>query len=269
MNDPRAVLDPALIERLYAHALDFVDESRRLIQAAQRAGFEVSRKSDGSYVTNIDVEVEQRLRALIERHYPEHGVVGEEQPAHNPGAAFQWILDPIDGTEDFVHHVPTFGTIVALHYHGSPIVGVLDHPALDLRASAAFGRGSYRNGVRVRLADADPAPAQARVVLSARANFTRYREEGAKFDRLARAFSNHRIYRSCLGHALVATGAVDAMVDYQDRLWDIAAVEVLVAEAGGVFRVVDEFAAPDGGRLYSTVFGKPAVVARLLALLRE
>ena len=266
MDDVRHEINAREVAELHAAALDLVDMARAIIARAWAGGFTVERKSDGSFVTNADLEVEQRLRASIALRYPQHGVVGEEFPPHAPHAPFQWILDPIDGTEDFVHRVPTFGAILALYYRGRPVVGVLDHPALDLRASAAFGHGTYRNGVRVRLDGGDVAPERARVVLSARANFTRFRDEGHKFDALARAFPNHRIYRSCLGHTLTATGAVDAMVDYQDRLWDIAAVPILVEEAGGVYRVLSEFDA-DGERIYSTAFGKPAVVARIGAIL--
>jgi len=78
-------------------------------------------------------------------------------PPANPEAAYQWIMDPIDGTEDFVQHLPTFGSILALHYCGEPVVGVIDHPVLDMRVSAAFGLGAHYNGRRVTLTDLDPS----------------------------------------------------------------------------------------------------------------
>lgn len=268
MQDARAQLDPSLVEELHARGLALADAARAIIEAAWDGGFTVERKRDGSFVTNADLEVEDRLRALIARHHPEHGVLGEEFPPTRPGADFQWIIDPIDGTEDFVHRVPTFGSILALYYRGAPLVGILDHPALGLRCHAAFGRGTYRNNQRVTLADLpaqDPA-AQVRLVTSARGNFIRYRDEGASFDALTRAYPNHRIYRSCYGHTLVATGAVDAMVDYHDTPWDLAGSRITVEEAGGVYQVVRHFMV-DGVPIYSAVFGKPSVVARLCALL--
>lgn len=268
MDDPRRDLSPQTIGELHDAALELADVARGIILPAWRDGFTAERKQDGSFVTNVDLEVEDRLRGLIQRRFPDHGVLGEEFPPARPGARFQWILDPIDGTEDFVHRVPTFGSILALHYGGVPIVGVIDHPVLDLRCHAAYGRGTYRNTERVALGEIDPPPrpAAARLVLSARANFMRYRDAGECFDALARTYPNHRIYRSCFGHALVATGAVDAMVDFHDTPWDLAAARIVVEEAGGSYRVVRHFVV-DGVPIESSVFGRPAIVDRLVTLL--
>lgn len=270
MDDIRRELPLATIAELHGAALEFMDMARRVILAACRTGFSVERKADGSFVTNVDLEVEDRLRTLITRRFPEHGILGEEFPPARPGARFQWILDPIDGTEDFVHRVPTFGSILALHYAGVPIVGVVDHPMLDLRCHAAFGRGTFKDATAVRLTDVekDTPSAQLRLILSARANFTRYRDEGRYFDAITAAFPNQRIYRSCFGHALVATGAADAMVDYHDTAWDLAAARILTEEAGGTYTVVRNFVV-DGVPIYSAVFGKPSVVERLRGLLDE
>ena len=268
MEDVRRRLAPALIEELHGRALEFADAARAIISDAWCTGFTIERKQDGSFVTNTDLEVEDRLRGLIGRHYPEHGILGEEFPPKRPGAEFQWIIDPIDGTEDFVHRVPTFGSIFALFYNGAPLVGVLDHAALALRCHAAFGRGTYNGAQRVTLIDRAPdfPAAQVRLVTSARGNFMRYRDEGSYFDTVARTFPNHRIYRSCYGHTLVATGAVDAMVDYHDTPWDLAAAQITAEEAGGAYRVVRQFVV-DGVPIYSAVFGKPSVVERVCALL--
>jgi histidinol-phosphatase len=268
VNDPRGQLDAATIEALHAAALQFADSARDLILRAWHAGFTVERKRDGSLVTSADLEVEDRLRFLISKTYPDHGILGEEFPPARPGARFQWILDPIDGTEDYVHRVPTFGSILALHYEGMPVVGVVDHPVLQLRCHAAYGRGTYHNSERITLTDIAPGtpPEQIRVVISARANFTRYRDDGAYFDKLTRHYPNHRIYRSCFGHTLVGSGAVDAMVDYHDTPWDLAASRILAEEAGGIYRVVRRFVV-DGVPIYSAAFGKPTIVERLCALL--
>lgn len=267
-NDPRAALARDAVTSLYHRALELADEARELIQAALRQGFTVKQKSDGSFVTDADLRVEERLRARIANMFPEHGVYGEELPAHNPGAPFQWIIDPIDGTEDFVHRVPTFGSIIALYYSGRPLVGILDHPLLDIRASAGFGLGTFHNQARVQLGDTPLVPASPRVVLSARANFVRYRDAGDHFDRLVRHYPNHRIYRSCLGQTLTAIGAVDAMVDYHDRPWDLAAIPILVTEAGGDYRLLHEGFA-DGALIQSSAFGRRSLTAQIVKLLQE
>jgi len=240
----------------------------------QRGTFEVKTKDDGSPVTSADLAVEARLRALTLAAFPDHGQLGEEFPPHKPEADFRWVFDPVDGTEDFVHRVPTFGSIIGLFYRGEPVVGVIDIPMLEERVSAAFGLGAFRDSLtagnqRLRLDDFDAkTPAGAvRVMSSARANYVRRRQDGARFDALAEEYPNLRIYRSCYMHLCAATGQTDATVDYANPLWDIAAARIVVEEAGGAFRVVDSFDL-EGERMYNTVFGRPALVAKIVKLLR-
>ena len=257
------------IERYHAAALELADEARRIVRPALETGFSVETKRDRSLVTDVDRAVERRWRELIDRWFPDHGAIGEEYPPTRPESAFQWIMDPIDGTEEFVHGIPTFGTMLALHRGGVPLVGVIDHPALDIRVTAGVGLGTHRNGRRVRL---DDAPADARLqdlrlVLSARVNFTRHVDEGPLFDRLTRACPNHRIYRAAYAHTAAVTGAADAMVDMHNHVWDLAPSQVLAEEAGGRYVVIREFPTPEG-RILSAVFGRPRAVARLLALLQ-
>ncbi len=258
----------AEIERFHGAAMELADEARRIVVAAVAAGYQIRTKADASVVTEVDQAVERRLRELIARWFPDHGVVGEEYAPTRPDSAFQWILDPIDGTEEFVHGVPTFGTMLALQHHGAALVGVIDHPALDVRVNAAAGHGAYRNGSRIRLADApaDLRPEAVRLVLSARLNFTRQVDEGHLFEALTRTYPNHRIYRAAYAHTAVVSGAADVMVDMHNHVWDLAPARILVEEAGGRYAVVRDFPASDGDRLISAVFGRPAVVDRVLAL---
>jgi fructose-1,6-bisphosphatase/inositol monophosphatase family enzyme len=161
--------------------------------------------------------------------------------------------------------------MLALHHRAVPLVGVIDHAALDLRVTAARGLGTFRNGRRIRLPDrpAGRPPEDVRLVLSARVNFTRHVDEGHLFEAITRAFPNHRIYRAAYAHTAVVTGAADAMVDVQNHLWDQAPSPVLVEEAGGRYAVVRDLETPEDGRVRSAVFGQPAVVEALVALFRE
>ena len=99
-------------------------------------------------------------------------------------------MDPIDGTEEFVHGIPTFGTMLALHHREVPLVGVIDHPALDIRVNAGIGLGTYQNGRRIRLTDVpvSPRPEGVRLALSARGNFTYHVDEGHLFEAPTRAY---------------------------------------------------------------------------------
>ncbi len=272
--DVRRSISSFDVERYRDHALKLADEARQILRAQQRGAFEVKTKDDGSPVTSADLAVEARLRALTLAAFPDHGQLGEEFPPHKPEAEFRWVFDPVDGTEDFVNRVPTFGNIIGLFYRGEPLVGVIEIPMLEERVHAAYGLGAFRDSLtlgnaRLRLADFDTkTPAMAvRVMSSARANFVRRREDGARFDALAREYPNLRIYRSCYMHLCAATGQTDATVDYGNPLWDIAAARIVVEEAGGAFHVVDSYDL-DGERMYNTVFGKPALAAKIARLLR-
>lgn len=155
--------------------------------------------------------------------------------------------------------------MLALHHDGLPVVGLIDHPALDVRASAAVGLGAWRNGQRIRLREpgTPTRPEAVRLVMSARLNFVRGTDEGHVFDALTRRFPNHRIYRAAYAHTVVVTGAADRMVDAHNAIWDLAASQVLIEEAGGAYAVVRDIATPNG-RILSAVFGRPDVVEQIL-----
>ena len=257
------------IERYHAAALELADEARRIVGPAVERGLQIETKRDRSLVTDVDRAVERCWRDRLERWFPDHGALGEEYPPARPASPFQWIMDPIDGTEEFVHGIPTFGTMLALHHQGVPLVGVIDHPALDIRVHAAVGLGTHRNGRRVRLdAPAAARPEDVRLVLSARVNFTRHVDEGPLFEALTRTYTNHRIYRAAYAHTAAVSGAADVMVDMHNQVWDLAPSQVLAEEAGGRYVVVRDFASPEG-RILSAVFGRPAVVDRVVALCRD
>jgi fructose-1,6-bisphosphatase/inositol monophosphatase family enzyme len=136
--------------------------------------------------------------------------------------------------------------------------------------NAGLGLGAYCNGQRIRLAEpTSPSPERVRLVLSARLNFMRHADEGHLFEALTRLYPNHRIYRAAYAHTAVVMGAADAMVAMHNRVWDLAPSQVLIEEAGGRYEVVRDFTAPDGGRIQSAVFGKPAVVDGLVAVFQR
>jgi len=266
-----ASIPAADIERFHAAALEMADDARRIVKPALERGLSVTTKADKSLVTDVDHAIERRLRERIEHWFPDHGVIGEEYPPTRPESPFQWIIDPIDGTEELVHGVPTFGAMFALHHRGVGLVGVIDHAALDVRVNAGLGLGAYRNGQRIDLAAARVSPhaEQMRLALSARINFMRQIDEGHLFEALTREFPNHRIFRAAYALTAAVTGAVDVMIDMHNNLWDMAPCQVLVEEAGGAYVVVRDFPGPQSERLISSVFGKATAVERVVALFRQ
>jgi fructose-1,6-bisphosphatase/inositol monophosphatase family enzyme len=267
MTDPRAALPAADIARFRNHALAMADEARTVLRRFFAEGASVRTKADTSYVTEADLTLERRLREMTAAAFPDHGAIGEEFGRHLPDADFQWVFDPVDGTEEFVRRLPTFGSIIGLFFRGEPVAGVIELPALEWRAEAAFGMGCFYNGARMRITDLEPGTAidKIRLTMSARTNFTHYRQDGHLFDAVTRAFPNQCIYRSCYAHLCAVMGASDAALDVANPIWDTAAARILTEEAGGAYRVLQDFTV-DGERIYSSAFGRPAVVARLAAI---
>ena len=204
----------------------------------QQADLEVERKRDSSPVTAADRGAEQLLRAEISKHFPEDGVLGEEfgdTPGQN---GFRWILDPIDGTKSFIHGVPLFGTLIGLEHEGECVLGVCGFPALDEVVYAAAGQGAWwQQGTR------PPRRAQvSRVTQLSEALFCCTTIEGWNrigrrdaFDALLSRSKLSRGWGDCYGHALVATGRADVMVDAGLNPWDGAALVPIIREAGGYF----------------------------------
>lgn len=238
--------------------------SRATIAQFRAQGFKTELKPDASFVTEVDLAVERALRAAISQRYPSHGIRGEELAASNDDSEFQWILDPIDGTDNFAHGIPTFGTIIALHYGGEPLVGVLDHPDLQRTYSAARGLGAFCNERKISVVDHADAGGAPIVAVTAPANFMKTNDLVC-LTAIQCAFPNTRTYRDCFAHSLALDGSVRAVVDVNLNLWDIAATRVLVEEAGGRFETVRTLA-HEGKIFYSVVFGAPDIVAQLLPI---
>jgi histidinol-phosphatase len=209
----------------------------------------VETKPDLSPVTEADRAVERLLRKRIGEERPDHGVVGEEFGADQPGSA-RWILDPIDGTKNYLRGVPVWATLIALEREGRVEVGVVSAPALHRRWWAARGSGAFVNGRRMRVSQvADLADA----VLSY-ASLTSWERHGLgeQFLTLARSCWRTRGFGDFWSHMLVAEGAADLAVEPEVELWDLAAPQVIVEEAGGRFTDLGGIPTPAGGSVVSS-----------------
>lgn len=199
-----------------------------------RTGLRPEFKDDESPVTVADREAETLLRSLIEDRYPEHAIVGEEHGAKSvEGARHCWFLDPIDGTKSFIRGVPLYGVLVGLEIDGRPEVGVAYFPALDEMVYAARGEGCFWNGRRTTVADTE-ALASSTVSCTDIGGFTEHGRAGA-WKRIQRATSYSVGWSDAYGHALVATGRLEVMLDPIMSTWDASPFVVILREAGGYF----------------------------------
>jgi histidinol-phosphatase len=191
-------------------------------------------KPDDTPVTVADRGAESLIRAKIRARYPTHTVVGEEYGAEEgTDASHRWILDPIDGTKAFVRGVPLYGVLIGLEVEGICEVGVAYFPALDEMVYAATGEGCYCNGRRSKVSG-------ARTLEGGIVSFTEagsFKEHGREeaFRRLLGTAGGGRGWSDAYGHALVATGRIELMLDPVMKPWDCAPFPPILREAGGYF----------------------------------
>ena len=213
-----------------AFAVELADLSRQIMSRALADRPAIEIKPDSSYVTETDKGIEHALRALIEKSYPAHGILGEEYGAHNPEAEYAWVLDPIDGTAAFVAGLPVFGTLIALLHRGEPVIGIIDHVVTNDRWIGALGRPTTRNGVAVRTRR---CPSLSQAMLSASNPDFFNAEEKPLFERI-RSRTQWRIYGgSCFSYGLLACGRIDMSIDSSLAIHDFAPYVPILAGAGG------------------------------------
>jgi histidinol-phosphatase len=209
----------------------------------------VETKPDLSPVTEADRAVEQVLRKRIAEERPGHGVVGEEFGADQP-AGTRWILDPIDGTKNYLRGVPVFATLIALERDGAGVIGVASAPALHRRWWAARGEGAFVNGRRIRVSGV--AELSDAVLSYASLGSWEQHGLGDQFLNLARGCWRTRGFGDFWSHMLVAEGAADLAVEPEVELWDLAAPQVIVEEAGGRFTDLGGTPTAAGGSVVSS-----------------
>ena len=246
-----------------AFALDAVSAARQTILKRQGSGFSIDLKKDKSFVTEADLDAEKCIRELISKRYPEHSIFGEELPTVNPGADFIWYIDPIDGTRNFANNIPTWGTILGLHYKDEPVVGVIDHPGVNLIYSGAAGLGAYCNGQRLQIRDGGITEGQLdtnEILAISNRGMVERSGEGALFDNFIRCHPNVYIYHDVFASTRAIQGCIGAMVEFNVKMWDLSATRLLVEEAGGKYVTIREIKKEGAPTSYSMVFGKPSVV---------
>ena len=257
---------PNRITELFAFANGLADTARALVLDDWDKKPKVTSKPDHSLVSELDYKVELHCRELIAERFPSHGILGEEFGGHNPTSDWKWIIDPIDGTQEFVNKLPFFGSIIALHYRDKPIVGIIDHPIMDLRCAGASQLGTFVNENRIRLENTDSTTKA--VVIPAGADFGKYAKEEALFVLITKHYNNHRIFRSCYGHTSTIMGSTKLTIEHDVRLWDIAASRVLIEEAGGKYAVLRRLDLAPDEQAYSIAFGVPCVVDQVVHLMQ-
>lgn len=184
-----------------------------------------SLKADGSVVTQADLEVDRFIHAAVTARFPDHGLLTEETSLVFEGAPFTWVVDPLDGTNNFSNGLPLWGCSLALLYQGEPLIGIVDFPALGQRWSAVRGQGAVWNGQPLHLVPPAQLEGNQFFVLDARS----FRLLEINVTPKARILGC-----TAFDLALASRGVAVAACELLPKIWDIAAVWLILQEAGAV-----------------------------------
>lgn len=223
----------AELDRYLDFAIRTAQDAGRVTLGHFRNEVAASLKPDMSPVTIADTQAEELIRARLERDLPGHDVIGEEHGESLSGASFRWYVDPIDGTKAFMRGVPLYAVLLGLEVEGRTEVGVVHFPALGDTLWARRGAGAFLNGHRVHVSSTTEL-AQATMAFTDVGNFRPYGRQEA-FERLAAATLVRAGWSDAYGHALVASGRIELMLDPVMNAWDCGPFPVILEEAGGFF----------------------------------
>lgn len=246
-------------ERELAVAVEAARAAGEVAMKYYRTGFDVSLKADRSPVTQADRESEAVIVETLARAFPAHGVLGEELGARGP-ADTRWIIDPIDGTRNFVRRIPIWATLIALEEQGEVTVGVIHNPVTGDLYTATRGGGAHLHGTRLHVSDV----AELAGATLVHAGLGLLREAGYwdGFVRLVDATDRQRGFGDYLGYTLLAEGKVEVYAELDLKPWDLAPCRLLVEEAGGRFTdfegrpsIYSGTALSTNGRLHDAALG--------------
>ncbi len=207
------------------------DESASIIRRYFRTSISVENKLDLSPVTIADKLAEEKMRTLIQKEFPSHGIIGEEFGSENSDAEYVWVLDPIDGTKSFISGALSFGTLVALLKNGKPIIGVINHPILN-ELLVGDNQSCLLNGSKTQIRNC-PKISEATLLTTEHFNIGKYQNQ-KKFDELVNKVKLYRNWGDCYGYYLLATGYADIMIDPIMSIWDSMALIPIINGADGM-----------------------------------
>jgi len=223
-------------------ALEAARAAAVVIRDLYRRNLAVVTKADKSPVTEADVKAEQTIRGVLSSRFPDYGFYGEETGRHSMHAANIWLVDPIDGTKSFVRDCPLFSTQIALLRDGQLVLGVSSAPAYGELAWAERGCGAYLDGERIRVSATDSI--ESCILSGGNLKSLAASAAWARYGQLIGQVNRIRGYGDFVHYHLLARGALDAVVESDVNILDIAALAVIVEEAGG--RFTDLAGAPIG-----------------------
>lgn len=238
-------------------------ESGSIIKKYFRQKISIDNKADQSPVTIADKQAEERMRELIQKEFPDHGILGEEFGKVNENAEYQWILDPIDGTKSFICGAVSFGTMIALTKNGQPILGVVNQPILN-EFLIGDNKSAKLNSEDVKVRDCENL-SSAVLLTTDHLNVEEYQDKN-RFENLIKQVKLYRNWGDCYGYYLVATGFADIMIDPIMSVWDLMALIPIIRGAGGI---ITDYHGKDPVTGSSIIAASPKVHGEVIKILND
>ncbi len=213
-------------------ALDAAKRAEEILLSYYNADtLDVTLKPDETPVTRADTEAEKAIRETIKQSFPDHGFLGEEYGIEKGDSPYVWIIDPIDATKNYIRKIPIFGTQIALMKGEELILGVSNAPLLDELLYAQVGKGAFLNGNQIKVSDVS----QSSDAMICHGGLKWFVEKGTfrGVYNLINDVARSRGFGDFYSYHLVASGRADVVIEAAISIWDIAAITVIVREAGG------------------------------------
>ncbi|HVW68267.1 MAG TPA: inositol monophosphatase family protein [Steroidobacteraceae bacterium] len=214
-------------------ALEAAQAAAEIIRSLYQKNLAITTKADASPVTEADVRAEEAIKRVLSERFPSYGFYGEETGQHAMGAESVWLVDPIDGTKSFVRECPFFSTQIALMRGGKLVLGVSSAPAYGELAWAETGGGAYMNDKPIRVSTVSELGGS--IVSTGNLKTLARSSQWNRFGELIGRISRIRGYGDFVHYHLLARGSLDVVIESDVNILDIAALTVIVREAGGRF----------------------------------
>lgn len=249
---------------------EFIEFSKLLAQQSQniildyynRNSLEIDFKSDHSPVTLADRESEKIMREMIHRHFPDHGIRGEEFGVENNNAEYVWVLDPIDGTKSFINHIPLFGTLIALLKNQTPILGIINLPVQNELIIGVKDQPTRLNDQILKPQSVDQLD-QA-LLLCTDIKDAYIHQNGQAMTDLIKKVRLFRTWGDCFMYAQLVRGYGDIVVDAIMNDWDIQALIPIVEGVG--YKITD-YQGEDAKSANSIVAASPSIHSKVIEFL--
>jgi myo-inositol-1(or 4)-monophosphatase len=218
-------------------------------------------------VTAADRAAESAMRTLIDRNFPEHGILGEEYGSDRANAEYVWVLDPIDGTKSFIAGMPAWGTLIALTRFGEPVYGMMHQPFIGERFTGDGNAASYRGPAGPRALEVRSCAALDQAMMFTTSPLLMSDADRGCFGKVEQKVRLSRYGGDCYAYCMLAAGLVDLVIETELKPHDVAALIPIIAGAGGIMTNWENGPAQAGGRIVAA--GDPRVHAQALELLNS